>query len=262
MPRWLASFSDLAGILMIDEPRGHRFGKLRKSIARDGLWRTIDLLAFRAYQRCFLASQDQQFERLVRDEAQQKYAPPPAIPMLTVASPNSPQAEEFLWSLQPDVVLACCKHLLKPRIFEIPAHGTFVMHPGICPEYRNAHGCFWALVNGDMERVGMTLLRIDRGIDTGPVFGHFRAPYHETEDTPLMIQRRMTYNNLDEVGQTLQRVVAGIAVPISTLGRKSAVWGQPTLTAYWKWKQLARKRPETIPLPSAVQEPIGVNSPE
>ena len=39
--------------------------------------------------------------------------------------------------------------------------GTFVMHPGICPEYRNAHGCFWALANRDLARVGMTLLRAD-----------------------------------------------------------------------------------------------------
>jgi len=36
------------------------------------------------------------------------------------------------------------------------------MHPGICPEYRNSHGCFWALANDDPERVGVTLLQIDK----------------------------------------------------------------------------------------------------
>jgi len=41
---------------------------------------------------------------------------------------------------------------------------AFVLHPGICPEYRNAHGCFWALVNRDLARVGVTLLRADRGV--------------------------------------------------------------------------------------------------
>ena len=54
---------------------------------------------------------------------------------------------------------ARCKVILKEKIFGIPRVGTFVMHPGICPEYRNAHGCFWALVRRDLERVGMTLLR-------------------------------------------------------------------------------------------------------
>ena len=51
------------------------------------------------------------------------------------------------------------------------------MHPGICPEYRNAHGCFWALANRDLNKVGMTLLRIDKGVDTGPTFGYYTYPY-------------------------------------------------------------------------------------
>src|SRR5436309_328007 len=31
----------------------------------------------------------------------------------------------------------------------LPARGTFVLHTGICPEYRNAHGCFWALARSE-----------------------------------------------------------------------------------------------------------------
>ncbi len=85
-----------------------------------------------------------------------------------VSSPNCAAAAEFLQAANCDIALACCKHILKPEIFEIPRQGTFVMHPGICPEYRNAHGCFWAMVNGDLSRVGMTLLKVDKGIDNRP----------------------------------------------------------------------------------------------
>ena len=69
--------------------------------------------------------------------------------------------------------------ILKRTIFEIPRAGTFVLHPGICPEYRNAHGCFWALANRDLDRVGMTLLRVDAGIDTGPVYLHGTCDFDE-----------------------------------------------------------------------------------
>ena len=38
-----------------------------------------------------------------------------------------------------------------------------------------------AMANGDLDNVGMTLLRIDRGVDTGPVFGYFRVDATATE---------------------------------------------------------------------------------
>ncbi|RLS57081.1 MAG: formyl transferase [Planctomycetota bacterium] len=265
MPRWLASFSELAGILIIDEPPGYRLQKLRKTISKQGILPTLDLLAYRLYQKLFLTHANRQYEAQVRAESFARYPTAPTVPILTVSSPNSVEAQEFLWSVQPDISLACCKHLLRPNIFEIPTHGTFVMHPGICPEYRNAHGCFWALVNGDMERVGMTLLRIDHGIDTGPVYGHFRAPFNEQTETSLIIQRRMTYHNLHQVSETLRNIVAGTAVAVNTTGRKSAIWGQPTLTTYWKWRRAARHRKTTPPVTpqtvsAAVSKAVPINS--
>ena len=65
-----------------------------------------------------------------------------------------------------------------------------MLHPGICPEYRNAHGCFWALARRDLERVGMTLLRVDPGIDTGPVFLHGTYDFDEVEESHAVIQYR------------------------------------------------------------------------
>lgn len=90
----------------------------------------------------------------------------------------------------------------------------------------------------------MTLLKIDRGIDTGPVYGHFSASYDEVHESHLTIQRRMTYGNLKQVQRILEEFEAGVAEPISTAGRASAVWGQPTLSSYWKWKRAAKLRCE------------------
>jgi methionyl-tRNA formyltransferase len=141
------------------------------------------------------------------------------------------------------------------------------MHPGICPEYRNAHGCFWALANGDLERVGMTLLKIDAGIDTGPVYGYFTYPYDEVHDSHLVIQRRMMLENLDAIAQKLCDIHAGRAQPIDTSERSSAEWGQPWLTAYFRWKRQAshrarrrRRTPGLQSLSRAVRPAEAVNS--
>jgi methionyl-tRNA formyltransferase len=132
--------------------------------------------------------------------------------------------------------------ILKRTIFEAPRLGTFVLHPGICPEYRNAHGCFWALANRDLERVGMTLLRVDPGIDTGPVYLHATCAFDELADSHTVIQYRAVFDNLDAIGSTLKALCRGEAVhPVPTAGRRSAEWGQPRLTDYLAWKAAARR---------------------
>ena len=90
------------------------------------------------------------------------------VPTIKAASVNEDAVLTFLRQARPDIVIARAKQLLKKKTLSVARVGTFVMHPGICPEYRNAHGCFWALARRDMGKVGMTLLKIDAGVDTGP----------------------------------------------------------------------------------------------
>jgi methionyl-tRNA formyltransferase len=138
-------------------------------------------------------------------------------------------------------MIARCKFILKERVFGIATVGTFVMHPGICPEYRNAHGCFWALVRRDVSKVGMTLLRADAGVDTGPIFGYFTYDFDERRESHLQIGQRCVSENFDEIAAKLKEVAAGRAQPIPVDGRKSGVWGQPWMTKYVQWKLAARR---------------------
>jgi methionyl-tRNA formyltransferase len=160
---------------------------------------------------------------------------------LRTPSPNSQETEIFIRSLNPDIVLARCKVILKESIFSIPAKGTFAMHPGICPEYRNAHGCFWALANGDRDRVGMTLLRIEKGVDTGPPFGYYSYPFDEARESHIVIQYRVVLENLDVLRQKFLEIFDVAAAPVNISGRKSAAWGQPWMSKYLRWKARARR---------------------
>jgi len=242
MARWLASFSELAGIVLIEEPGSRMRQRIRREVRRVGMLRFIDVLAWRFYQRLILARHDRAWEAGALARIRARYpATPENTPVLRTASPNSESAFSFMHTLQPDLVIARCKTLLKKSVFDIPAHGTWVMHPGICPEYRNAHGCFWALANGDDERVGMTLLRIDAGIDTGPVYDYYQCAIDPVNDTPAVINHRVVLDNLDALQQRFVEIVAGTAQPITTAGRDSAEWGQPWLSRYLRWKWRARQ---------------------
>ena len=240
---WLASTMRLAGLLIIRDGSRRRWQAARRELNRVGALGLLDVIAFRAYARLVHAASDSRWENAAIDALRDRY---PAnlddVPRVTVASPNSAEAKSFLQRLQPDLVIARCKMLLRQDVFEIPRAGTFVLHPGICPEYRNAHGCFWALANRDLTRVGMTLLRVDAGVDTGPIYLHGTCDYDERRESHIVIQQRAVVENLDAIGRTLLAIARGDNVrPLNTAGRRSAAWGQPRLTSYLQWKLAARR---------------------
>jgi len=242
LARWLNSFSELVGIVVIQEKPVQTWRRVRREIKRIGLYRFLDALAFRLYYRLFLFGRDQQWERQeVREECLVYSDVPSTTAILKTSSPNTNETEAFVKGLKPDIVVARCKVLLKENIFSIPSKGTFVMHPGICPEYRNAHGCFWALANRDMNKVGMTLLRIDKGIDTGPQFGYYTYPFDEAHESHIVIQQRVVLENLDALRDKFLEIFNGTATPLQISGRPSATWGQPWLTKYLQWKRQAKR---------------------
>jgi hypothetical protein len=233
--RWLGSFSTVAGTVVIREPGGRLRQRIVREIKRVGLWRFLDVLAFRVYHRLMRAARDRRWEGEALAQLRESYPNRPELPELVVASPNSAEAHAFIAGQQPDLVIARCKTLLNQRIFSIPHLGTYVMHPGICPEYRNAHGCFWAMATGDHDNVGMTMLRIDKGVDTGPVFGYFRVEADAAE-SHVVTQHRVVLEHLDDIRARLLEIEAGTATPVETSGRKSATWGQPWMSAYLKMR--------------------------
>ena len=249
---WLASSLRLAGLIVIRDPHSRLWRKAKREIRRVGLLRFVDVLAYRAYARLRLTARDEAWKDAEVERLRRRYpADLESVPRIVVSSPNSNEAREFLEQLRPDLAIARCKIILKQAIFGVPRVGTFVLHPGICPEYRNAHGCFWALTRRDFDRVGMTLLRVDPGIDTGPIFLHGTYDFDEVEESHSIIQWRTVTENLDAIAGVLVALSRGEQVPpVPVDGRESAVWGQPQLTAYLRWKWDARRRRDASRIPA------------
>ncbi len=253
---WLASTMTLAGLIVIRRERGRLLQAARREIRRVGLLRFLDVVAFRAYARLRLSDRDNAWKSAELARLRARYPARTseggaAVPRVVVSTPNSEEARAFLEEVAPDLVIARCKWILTRAIYSVPRAGTFVLHPGICPEYRNAHGCFWALANRDLDRVGMTLLRIDDGIDTGPVFLHATCAIDEVRESHTVIQHRVVFENLEAIGRTLLAIARGDTVaPVPTAERRSAVWGQPRLTTFLRWKRIARRSADAHRLPA------------
>lgn len=243
LARWLASVVDLVGVVELHETSRRQWRRVRREVRRVGWLRFLDVLAFRVYARITQSAADAcwEAETLARIA---ETCPPLAesVPVLRTSSPNTAEARDFLRRLAPDLMLARCKTLLGEATFSIPTRGTFVLHPGICPRYRNAHGGFWALAQDDLANVGVTLLKIDRGIDTGPIYGYFRPMFDPLVDSHQVIQHRGVFDQLPELRAALLAIGDGTAQPLNAAMDDSHEWGQPWLTAYWSYRRRERQR--------------------
>ncbi|MBI1346655.1 formyl transferase [bacterium] len=256
LARWLASFGDLAGIVEIREHKQRKWKRIRRELRRVGPLRFLDVLAFRLYARLYQSARDAQWEADQLNQLRTAYPVDlAAVPTLITDSPNSQNVRAFLTQQQPTLVIARCKTLLAERIFTIPAQGTVVMHPGICPQYRNAHGCFWAMAEDDMSHVGLTVLKIDRGIDTGPIYGYFRYNFDPLQESHHVIQHRTVFENLRDLQRLLCEMAAGTAQPLTVTDTESREWGQPWLTKFLRYRRREQQR-RMMPRTNLTGEPV------
>src|SRR5579863_2067783 len=90
LARWMASFTDLAAIVVVREPRARFVKRVRREIRRVGAFRFMDVLAFRIYYRLALAGADNASTNAILNDLQQRYADIPAsCRIIETPSPNS-----------------------------------------------------------------------------------------------------------------------------------------------------------------------------
>src|SRR5205085_2687458 len=115
LARWLASCTELAGLVVLHEPAGRLWRRRKREHRRVGALRLLDVFAFRLYYRLFLRRRDGEWERQKLAELCAAYPPlSETTKVLHAPSPNTPEVEAFVRGLAPDLTLARCKTLLKP----------------------------------------------------------------------------------------------------------------------------------------------------
>jgi methionyl-tRNA formyltransferase len=91
------------------------------------------------------------------------------IPVLQPESLKSELSRDALRALQPDLMVVVAYGLLLPqRILEIPKFGCWNVHASLLPRWRGAAPIQRAIEAGDSE-TGVCLMRMEKGLDTGPV---------------------------------------------------------------------------------------------
>lgn len=78
-----------------------------------------------------------------------------------------PEHVELVRSLSPELMVVVGYGQIIPQsVIDIPPNGILNVHASLLPKYRGAAPIQWAIANGEKE-TGVTIMRIDAGLDTG-----------------------------------------------------------------------------------------------
>jgi methionyl-tRNA formyltransferase len=129
---------------------------------------------------------------------------------LPVLQPEKLTAEvrEELANFAADVAIVMAYgHILRDEFIATPRLGTLNLHTSLLPEYRGASPIQTAIANGEHE-TGVTLMRIVRQLDAGPVADVERVPVGQL-DTALDIEARLAAACVPLLARALPRLAAG-----------------------------------------------------
>lgn len=89
---------------------------------------------------------------------------------------KTPEFVETLRKLQPEaIVVVAFGQLISREILELPPHGCLNVHASLLPKYRGAAPVQWAVLCGEIES-GVTVMRMDEGLDTGDMLAKASVP--------------------------------------------------------------------------------------
>lgn len=89
------------------------------------------------------------------------------IPVFQPVKVKDRESVEYLRKINPDIILVVAfGQILSKEILDLPKFGCINVHASLLPKYRGAAPIQWSIIDGE-EKTGITIMRMDEGIDTG-----------------------------------------------------------------------------------------------
>jgi methionyl-tRNA formyltransferase len=134
------------------------------------------------------------------------------VPVYQPEKIRSDEALQYFHRTAPDaVVIIAYGQIIPQRLIEIPRLGWINLHGSLLPKYRGAAPIHRAIINGETS-TGLTTMRIDAGLDTGPTLLKFETDVGPDETAP-QLYARLSEAGAPLVAETLRALERGTIVP-------------------------------------------------
>ena len=209
------------------------------------------------------------------------YAEERGLMVFQPTSLRDADANREITALKPDIiVIAAYGRILPKAVVELPPWGCVNVHPSLLPRHRGPSPVAFTLLEGD-EVAGVTLMRLDEGMDSGPIIAQQEEPIlvQDTVGTlterlfregakllvrklPLYIQGDLVPQPQEEAQVTYARKLSkedgGIRweLPAVSLWRQVRAYA-PWPGSYTRWRGRLLKVLDAVPLPGGGSRPPG-----
>lgn len=146
-------------------------GMLKNTTVVNFLIKIIDIISILIYNQIMTAGL---YKKLG------KYSYPNKFKFFTDDA-NDNNCIKFINKYKPDILFIYGSSILK-KVFLTKIKTRIInIHSGIVPMYRNVHSDFWAFKNTDYKNLGVSLMCLDKGIDSGGIFMQKTINFKKTD---------------------------------------------------------------------------------
>jgi methionyl-tRNA formyltransferase len=176
------------------------------------------------------------------------------LPVIQVPGFKDPQKVAELAALRPQAIVVAAFGLILPQsVLDITPLGCINLHPSLLPRYRGPSPVVSAILAGD-DYAGVTVMKLDAGMDSGPVIARAQIPVLDSDDAPsltaklfeigagMLLEVLAAANNIDIAAEPQDPALATFTREITKEDgridwRRSAleIWRQ--VRAYQPWPQ-------------------------
>ncbi len=113
-------------------------------------------------------------------------------------------ARDVIYNSEWDLfIVASYGKILPQSLLDLPKHGTLNVHPSLLPYYRGASPIRSAILEDNKEAVGVTIMELDAGMDTGPIVAQGRVQPEEWPPSAIVLEKLLAH----EGGELLAEVI-------------------------------------------------------
>ena len=120
-----------------------------------------------------------------------------SIPLLKINHVNDDDVKNAIKEYEIDYLFIIgWSQIAGSELLGLPKKGVFGIHPTLLPEGRGRASIPWAIIKG-LKQTGVTLFKLDEGVDTGPIVDQVPVPIDARETATTL------YKKVNEAHETL-----------------------------------------------------------
>lgn len=145
------------------------------------------------------------------------------IHLLKVKNINDEESLSLLNKLEIDwLFIIGWSQIAKVDILRWPKLGVLGMHPTLLPEGRGRAAIPWAILKG-LKETGVTLFKMDEGVDSGPILAQQRIPLSLTE-TATTLYEKVNCAHVNLIKKVMPELLKGTFTLTPQDASKVTVW--------------------------------------